>query len=102
MPRGLFADEEVICKAILLVFAPRRTRWGSSGNPLSGFSYEQFRLEGEVLGIRFVWCIDATDEKLGGGPTHFVERLANGCEAGVEILGHDDVVKADYRDVVGA
>ena len=42
------------------------------------------------------------DEQLGGGDTHLVEGLAHGGEAGVEVLGDDDVVEADDGDVAGA
>ncbi len=51
MARRWFAGKEVVCKAILLAFAARRPRRGGSGDPLSGFSHDQFGIEGEVLGI---------------------------------------------------
>ena len=46
--------------------------------------------------------MDTLYEQLGGGGTHFVEGLAHGCEAGVEVLGEDDVVEANDRDVARA
>ena len=66
-----------------------------------GASDNQLRLEGIAgIGLR-TRAGDAAEEDLGGGASHFAQRLADGSESGVLIGGALNVVETDDGDIFG-
>gem|GEM_PF-5271092 len=65
-----------------------------------GFPDNEFRFEDDLFRIGFIRRLNTTDEQLSGGRAHFVQRLANGGEARIVVLGYDNVVESDDGDVL--
>ncbi len=74
--------------------------WGWRG--CSGFADDELGCEPDGFNEGLIGGLDALDEELGTGDAHFVQGLAHGGEAGVGVLGDEDVVEADDGDVAGA
>ena len=75
--------------------ARRVARLGSGG----GFADDELGGEPDGFGVGLVGSLDALDEESRLRTSHLVEGLADGGEAGVVVLGDDDVVEADDGDV---